>query len=267
MLFGVRQNLMPFFQITSCRLPRLGGMRLLNSTAVVFLLAACVWPQAAQLTTAGQVLDRYKQALGGAPAIQGVRSLTVRGEMEKTSMAGKATFVYRAKPFKTLFKLTRPDGTEVTAGFDGKVSWTITPKGAEIDKDTPLDAIRRDADLQYPLHQPDYFKKLELAGVTDFEGHRCYWLHGTTNWGKDNNQFYDVATGLLAGYRFEDDRSKATWIALFEDYKNFGGPLMATRNTNRSVDQSQTFTYKSVSYEPIDDSLFELPPAVKALVN
>ena len=55
-------------------------------------------------------------------------------------------------------------------------------------------------------------QKLELAGVTDFEGHRCYWLHGTTNWGKDNNQFYDVTTGLLVGYRFEDDASKATWI-------------------------------------------------------
>ena len=214
-----------------------------------------------------QVLDRYKQALGGVQAIQGVRSLTVRGEMEKTGMAGKATFVYRAKSFKRLLKLTRADGTEVTAGFDGKVSWTITSKGAEIDKDTPLGAIRRDANLQYPLHQPDYFKTLELAGVTDFEGHRCYWLHGTTNWGKDNNQFYDVTTGLLVGYCFEDDASKAIWIALFENYKNFGGPLIATRNTNRSGDQSQTFTYESVSYEPIDESPFELPPAVEALLK
>jgi hypothetical protein len=253
--------------MTSYRSPRLSGTRLLKPAAVVFLFSACTWPQAAQLTTAAQVLDRYKQALGGAQAIQGVQSVTARGKMEQTGMSGKATFVYRAKPFKTLFKLTRPDGTEVTNGFDSDVSWTITSKGAEVDKDTPLDAIRRDADLQYPLHQPDYFKKLELAGVTDFEGHRCYWLHGTTNWGKDNNQFYDVTTGLLVGYRFEDDASKATWIVLFENYKNFGGPLIATRNTNRSGDQSQTLTYESVSYEPIDDSLFELPPAVKALLK
>jgi len=252
---------------TCCGLPRLRGTRLLTAAVVIFLFPACAWPQAARLTTAAQVLDRYKQALGGVQVIQGVQSLTVRGEMKKTGMAGKATFVYRAKPFKTLLKLNRPDGTEVTAGFDGSVSWTVTSKGAEIDKDTPLDAIRRDADLQYPLHQPDYFKKLELAGVTDFEGHRCYWLHGITNWGKDNNQFYDVITGLLVGYRFEDDASKATWIVLFENYKNFGGPLIATRNTNRSGDQSQTFTYESVSYEPIDDSLFELPPAVKALLK
>jgi hypothetical protein len=254
--------------MTSCRLPRLSGMRLLKSAAVVCLFAACSWPQTAQFTTAAQVLDRYKQALGGEQAIARVESMTVRGEAESSATPGKATFVFYAKPFRSLFKLTRADGTQITAGFDGRVSWTITSKGAEIDRGPAIDAIRRDADLQYSLHQPDYFKKLELAGISDFEGHRCYWLHGTTNWGKDNNQFYDVETGLLVGYRFEsDDSSKTLTFAIFEDYRNFGGPLIATRNTTRAGKNSRTFTYKSVSYEPLADSIFELPPAVKALVK
>ena len=241
----------------------------LATLATLLLASMATWAQSNRedLKSADAVLDRYKQALGGVQAIQKVQSMTVRGELEKNGMAGKATFVYQAKPFKVLFRVTRPDGTETLTGFDGKVSWTINSKGAEIDKDTPVDSVRRDADLQYALHQPDYFRKLELAGVTDFEGHRCYWLHGTTNWGKDNNQFYDVQTGLLVGYRFEDDASKATWILKFDDYKSFGGPLMATKNTSRSGDHSQTFTYESVSYAPLDDSLFELPAAVKALVK
>lgn len=250
-----------------CRLARFSVVHLLKP-AVLLLFTACAWSQAAQLTTAEQVLERYVQVLGGKQAIANVQSMTVKGEVESTSTPGKGTFVYYGKPFKTLFKLTRADGTQIIAGFNGKVSWTITPKGAEIDKDTALGAIRRDADLQYPLHQPDYFKKLELAGISDFEGHRCYWLHGTTNWGKDNNQFYDVETGLLAGYRFEsDDASKTLTFAIFEDYKNFGGPLIATRNTSRAGNKSQTFIYKSVSYEPLADSIFELPPAVKALIK
>jgi outer membrane lipoprotein-sorting protein len=137
--------------------------------------------QEPQLKTADAVLERYKQALGGVEAIQKVQSMTVRGEAEFTARPGKSTFVYYARPFKSLMKLTRSDGTEITVGFDGKVSWTITPQGASIDKDVPVEAIRRDKDLQYAMHQPDYFRKLELAGVTDFEGHRCYWLHGATN--------------------------------------------------------------------------------------
>jgi hypothetical protein len=250
--------------------------RIFGSVIVMIVTTQPLWAdqaptsgnQAAQLTTAAQVLDRYKEALGGERAIAKIQSKTVRGEVESTATPGKGTFIFYGKPFKTLFKLTRADGTEVTAGFDGKVSWTITRKGAEIDKDTPLGAIRRDADLQYALHQPDYFKKIELAGISDFEGHRCYWLHGTTNWGKDNNQFYDIETGLLVGYRFQsDDASKTLTFAIFEDYKNFGGPLIATKNTTRAGNNSRTFIYESVSYEPLADSIFELPPAVKALAK
>lgn len=259
--------MIPFHEVIA--LHQMARSVILSAVAVALVATGIsVRAQEAQLKTADAVLERYKQALGGAEAVQKVQSMTVHGEIESSARPGKSTFVYYARPFKTLFKATRPDGTEITAGFDGKTSWTITPQGASIDKDTPVDAVRRDADLQYALHQPDYFRKLELAGVTDFEGHRCYWLHGTTNWGKDNNQFYDIDTGLLVGYRFEsDDASKTITIALFQDYKNFGGPLIATKNVSHTGERSQTFTYKSVSYEPLPDSLFELPEAVKRVMK
>jgi len=219
-----------------------------------------------QLKSAEAVLERYKQALGGAEAISKVQSMTVHGEAESTG-GGKSTFTYYAAPFKTRFEIKRADGSEITSGFDGRTSWSITPKGASIDADTPLEAVRRDADLQYALHQPDYFKTLELAGVTDFEGRRCYWLHGTTKWGKDNNQFYDVETGLLAGYRFQSDSSGDTVTALFQDYKNFGGPLVATKHVFRSGGNSQTLIFQSVSYESLPAGLFDLPESVKALMK
>jgi hypothetical protein len=242
-------------------------MRALRVAVFIFACVVFFYAQDGQLKTADAVLDRYKLVLGGVDAIEKVRSETVRGEIESTG-APKATFVYYAKPFKTLIKITRADGSEDRFGFDGSVSWSVDSKGASIDKDTALEAVRRDADLQYALHQPDYFKNLDFAGVTDFEGHRCYWLHGTTHWGKDNNQFYDVETGLLAGYRFQaDDSSGAVVIVLFEDYKRFGGPLVATKVTSRSGEHSRTFIYKSVSYEPLEDSVFELPQAVKALLK
>ena len=259
--------MIPFHAVIAFR--QMARLAVLSGVAVALVpTGISVRAQEAQLKTADAVLERYKRALGGSEAVQKVQSMTVHGEVESSARPGKSTFVYYARPFKSLFKLTRPDGTEITAGFDGKVSWTITPQGASIDKDTPVDANRRDANLQYALHQPDYFRELELAGVADFEGHRCYWLRGTTNWGKDNNQFYDVDTGLLVGYRFEsDDASKTITIALFQDYKNFGGPLTATKNVSRTGERSQTFTYKSVSYEPLADSLFELPEAVRRLMK
>lgn len=233
-------------------------------------LALCLpaaWAQSGQFKTADEVLERYKQALGGADAIRKVQSVT--GHADVDSPGGHATLIMYSKPFKDLTKVKRADGTEITSGFDGQVSWSITAKGASIDRDTPVEAVRRDDDLQYALHQPDYFKQLELAGIVDFEGQRCYWLHGTTHWGKDNNQFYDVETGLLAGYRFQSDNSASAVVTtlLFRDYKNFGGPLMATKTIARTGDKTQTFTITSISYEPLDDARFELPAAVKALLK
>jgi hypothetical protein len=225
-------------------------------------------PQSGRLANAQAVLNRYQEALGGTEAIRKVQSETARGEFERTGMAGKATFVSYAKPFKSLFKVTRPDGQQVTSGFDGTVSWTITGEGASIDKGTPLESVRRDADLQYALHQPDYFRTLELVGVTDFEGRPCYHLHGTTHWGKDNNQFYDVETGLLAGYRYQsDDAWSKPVTAIYSGYRSFGARLMPTSAITRTDTQSQTFRLLSVTYEPLPDSLFDLPAAVRLLLK
>jgi hypothetical protein len=245
------------------------GLRLTALGAVFFAGSTLVRPQSGQLKTVDAVLVQYQHALGGVEVIRNVVSETRHGEMEATGMTGKATFIAFSKPFKSLFKVTRPDGHEIISGFDGRVSWSVTPQGASIDKDTPVEAMRRDADLQYALHQPDYFQKLEFGGVTDFDGRSCYWLHGTTHWGKDNNQYYDVDTGLLAGYRFQSDASSSvgTTVLLFQEYRRFGGPLVATKMITRTGDRMQTFTVTSVSYEPLADSIFNLPNAVKALLK
>jgi hypothetical protein len=239
----------------------------LLSLAIAVSFISPDWTRAGPLKSVDAVLERYKQALGGVDVIAKVESETVQGEINGTGLASKISFVNYAKPFKTLSKVARADGTEAISGFDGSISWSLNATGASIDKDTALDAVRRDADLQYALHQPTYFKTLEFKGVTKFEGHSCYWLHGATKWGKENNQFYDVRSGLLRGYRFQSDDSSATLVVVvLEDYKSFGGPLMATKITSRSHAQRRTFTYKTVSYAPLADSVFDLPQAVKALL-
>lgn len=231
------------------------------------VLVACGGPPAQQdsgLKTATAVLEQYQHALGGISAIAAVQSEVVHGEIETSGKAGKSKFIYYAKPGKYLLKVFRPDGTEVVTGFDGNMAWTQTEHEANVEKDVIVDSMRRDADLQYPLHETDYFRNLDLAGVTDFDGRRCYWLHGTTRWGKDNNQFYDVKTGLLVGYRFQSDTADGgVATEVFEDYKSFGGPMVPTKRTSRSGDQWETFTLDSVSYEPVSDLLFKPPQAVK----
>jgi hypothetical protein len=243
---------------------RFAGIAMLACAAGTLVVA-----QAGQLKTAAAVLERYQHALGGANVIGRIASETRRGDVEATGLEGKATLVAYTKRFKSLRRVRLPDGREIVSGFDGRISWSITPQGAVIDETTSVDAARRDTDLQYALHQPNYFQKLELAGVTDFEGRPCYWLRGTTQWGKDNNQYYDVKTGLLAGYRFQSDDAASADVTtqVFEDYKSFGGPLVATKVVSRTGNRTQTVSYASVTYESLADSLFDLPEAVRALLK
>jgi hypothetical protein len=249
------------------RMTRPTGMRTATTATLVLVFGVLAWPQTPPLKTAAEVLERYRKAIGGADAIAKVQSETRHGEMEQTGMKGTATFVGYAKPFLQMSKLTLPDGREILSGFNGGVSWQVSAKGASIDRDSPVEAARRDADLQYELHQPDYFKNFDFEGAVDFEGRRCYRLHGITHWGKDNNHYYDVETGLLAGYRFQSDSSSTAPVTtlLFQEYKSFGGPLVATKIVSRTGDHTQTVKFTSVSYGPLEDSIFDLPQAVKAL--
>jgi len=81
----------------------------------------------------------------------------------QSGIQGKVTFVSYAKPFKWLAKVTLPDGEQRTSGFDGKVSWSTDHKGAEVDDSTPLESVRRDADLQYPPAPNRLFREIRIG--------------------------------------------------------------------------------------------------------
>src|SRR5215472_14303561 len=91
---------------------RFARTRIFHSACVVVAMTGSIWAREGGLKTAAAVLDRYKEALGGADVIKKVQSETVRGEIESSSTKGKGTFTYYARPFKSLIKITRPDGTQ-----------------------------------------------------------------------------------------------------------------------------------------------------------
>ena len=113
------------------------------------------------------------------------------------------------EPFKWLSKVTLPNSEQRVSGFDGPVSWTTgAPGGAQIDKSVLLESVRRDADLQYALHQPEIHKIRAGRHHGNSKAIAAIGFVGPRIGGKDNNQLYDVNTGLLVGYRFSVGRQK-----------------------------------------------------------
>jgi hypothetical protein len=133
-------------------------------------------------------------------------------------------------------------------------------------------SIRRDADLYYWAHIPEYFKSMSVVGIESFGGRRSYHLRGITTWGDEESQYYDVRSGLLNGYRFHQ------WVAgapaasetrqVFERYRSFEGIKFPTRTTNFSDNRlTSVGRLDSVEYDKVPPSIFNPPPAVRAVLR
>ena len=71
---------------------------------------------------------------------------------------------------------------------------------------------------------------------------------------------------VLETLRLEDIGSMLV-TSTASDYKKFGDLLMATKTIQKVAGIQQVMTIDSVEYNKVPDSEFELPTAIKALVN
>jgi len=227
-------------------------------------------PSDSALPTAKQIIERYGQALGGRDAILQHKSSTTRGTFKIERLNLVADVVIYAKPNKRLEKTTFPGGGVMLSGFDGEIAWENHPMlGPKIIQGDERESVRRDADFYYALDELAWFRSMETVGVEEFESQPCYHLKGINNWGKENEHFYDKATGLLAGYCFNSEwrGGPSVTIEVFDDYKKFDGVLVPTRTATKSPAGTDVVMISSVTFNDVDDSVFALPDKVRALAR
>jgi zinc protease len=227
-------------------------------------------PAAGALPTVQQVMDKYVAALGGRDAMHKHKSMTVHGSFDVSPSGPNLDRVAYYKSGKMLYQINLPKGSPYQEAYNGKIAWRVDPTdGAALFTGDELKSKERDADMYYPAHILDYFSSMEVVDVVDFEGHHCYHLKGTNKWGKVNEHFYDTATGLLVGYRFNSSwrGGAGNESEVFSDYKSFEGWLMPTRSTHKSSQSTQVETVTSVNFDDVNDSVFAVPQAVEALLS
>lgn len=237
---------------------------------LAIVLPAFLYGQKQPLPTAQEVLDHYAKALGGKDAMVKHTSMTVSGTMELPERGLTLGRTEYYKGGKRLEKLTLKDGRQQLSGFDGKIGWVLNTKGeASLQEGNEALSLARDADMFYPALVLEYFRTMEVVDVTEFQGHTCYHLRGTNNWGKLNEQFYDQDTGLLVGYRFNSQwrGGSGDTIMTFSDYKNFGGWLMPTHSVYKDADGTVIQNTTSVTFDDVDDSVLVPPAAVQNLIS
>lgn len=226
------------------------------------LLVAPTARPAAPLPSAQEVTARFAQVLGGEAAIGKHRSTTTTLRYEIPAKHLVLQEITYATPFKALTVLKFPDGGTDYTGYDGDAAWNLDKDGhAHHAKPDVLPSVRRDADMLYFAHILRYFRSMQTEDVESFAGRPCYRLKGINNWGIQNEQFYDVKTGLLAGYRFDPSwrgGPKGDVVQTFSDYRDFDGSRFATRIVSTTPEETLIETVTQVSYAPLDEAIFSL---------
>ncbi len=225
----------------------------------------------ADLPEAGTIIARYIEAIGGKDALLKTVSRHIRGTFSVPDRGMEGSLeMFRSIPNKLLIRINLPSRGEMTQGFDGQVGFASgSMQSASVLEGDQLRQLGETADFYTELHRAEKFTSMETVELTEFQGKPCYKVNLVTKAGREYAEFFDQQTGLLAGNVAKQEVPGRTveQITVYSDYKKFGDLLLPTRTVLRIMDREQVMTFESVEFNTVDETVYELPEEVKALLK
>ncbi|CAN5833189.1 hypothetical protein BH18ACI5_BH18ACI5_12930 [soil metagenome] len=135
-------------------------------------------PAAAQLPAAKKILDRHLEAIGGRKALAALQSIHTVGAMTIPANGMSGTIeVFAARPNKMLAKTTIAGIGEISEGFDGTHSWSVSPMtGPMLATGEELAQKAFDADFDGSLNVASRYQSMKTLERTTFDERPCYKL-------------------------------------------------------------------------------------------
>jgi hypothetical protein len=226
---------------------------------------------AAPLPAAEEILKRYRTAIGGEAAIKKHTSRVITGSFEILGQNMKGSLkITAAAPDHMRLTITLPGVGDLERGFDGHVGWSVDLSiGPRLLEGCELDELKHSAEFYDDLHDPSNFRSVSVVSQAPFEGENSYEVRLVKNSGFEYTEFFNVQTGLIVGMKMVACSQMGTMpvTQIVSDYRNFGGVLSPTVTRQRMMGLESEMTISSVSFDPVDPKVFELPPAIAALVK
>jgi hypothetical protein len=229
-------------------------------------------PAAASLPAAKDVIARYVTAVGGSKALLHVKSVRTTGvfEMPAAGLKGDVVVV-QSLPNKMVMTTTIPGVGEINSGFNGEVAWSVNPmQGARLLEGRELEQLREESGIAAILRRAEMTSSMETVAKSEMQGQACYQVKVVYKSGRESTECYSVESGLLVGAVTKQTSPMGTVdvTTLVSDYKEIGGIKTAMKTTMQMMGQEQVMTFSKVEYDGPDDAkAFELPPAIKTMVE
>lgn len=235
----------------------------------VFITAAIAC--GASLPPAGEVLDRYTEAIGGKAAYERIRTIHSEATVEFRGANRTATrSSWRAAPDRSYNVLDIPGLGRIEEGTDGRLAWSISPqRGPEIKSGEARDLALRAAAWNGEVRLRELYPRIEVAGAEDIDGRPCFELRLTPPTGAALIRYFDQQSGLLVRNitRVATPAGDLDVVTDVSDYREVNGVRTPFRIVQKGAGPVMVFTIEKLEYNvPIPASRFAVPAAIRQLM-
>jgi hypothetical protein len=244
-----------------------------SSLATLVFCGAVAAPSlhAQDLPAASELVDRYRQAVGGADLLASRRSIHSTGEFSMPAAGVSGEFEsLRAQPNLVMTRIVIPGLGEMRTGYTGEIGWSMNPmEGPRLMQDGEARQAADEASFESSLRLPSRIDSMATVEMTRLGGTECIKVRIAWKSGRESFDCYSPETGLLVGTmtRQETHMGVIDAVTLYDDYRDFHGLKMPARITVQAMGVEQVITVSDVRFDTLDGSAFEPPAEIKALIG
>ncbi len=218
------------------------------------------------LPTPDQILDRYVEVIGGAAALDKLKTRVTKGALVFESGPTYALEIEQKAPGLGLVTATSAKGFVSRDGFDGATAWNSF--GSSVFPSHGLEEARiaRDAQFFVDTDVKKRFPRRFVVGKETTGGEEAYLVRVVGLHGISEMLDFSVNSGLLLR------RIVLTQTALgrfteqtdYSDYREVDGVKFPFSVARMEVNTRYTEKYTDIKHNvPVDDSIFKFPQAPK----
>lgn len=222
------------------------------------------------LPPAAGILAKYAAAVG-SPAYLAAKAIVTKGGMSMPAAGLNASFeMTQISPNLMKMTTTIPGMGEVQVGYDGTTAWAMDPmQGPRVLAGKELDQMKDEADRRASVRSPEMFSAMQTVADTTMNSERCYLVKLTWKSGRESQDCYSQATGLMVSSSSVQKTAMGDIpvLTMFSEYKKFGDITVPTKTVQELMGQQQILTVASVEMGDGAGLTVVPPAAIQALVK
>ena len=214
----------------------------------------------AGLPTADQVLDKYLAAVGGADAVNKIRTRVQKGKLDAFGTQYPVE-VYSEAPEKRVSIAHPPRGESVTA-FNGEAGWLAMPNAVHRMTPAEAEAARIDAQLHFPVQLRELYKDSHVRPSEEIAGRSTVLVSAKSPGKPELRLYFDQENGLLLRLiRYaETPLGRNPTQIDYADYRVADGVKIPYKWTLTRPNGSFSIQIDEVQQNvPVDEKLFVMP--------